>query len=186
MIHPICINRLVPKLSIGFNATETNWWNNKEQTILLTGICSTNIFIKYTFTYPLSQFFTKALYNIQTPKMLFKFLSKIYNSMWHWFLQFQNLLSGTLFYKEVGYNKTLLQQSNFHGPKVLINPILTGLFESKFLLRGGGGVQFDPPSDIADRRNILHGYVDTCKRVLLQKKNCRKRFLYYIIITYAN
>ena len=48
-----------------------------------------------------------------------------------------------------------------------INPILTGLFESKFLLRGG---QFDPPpphSDLgpngADRREILHGCQDTCK-----------------------
>ena len=42
------------------------------------------------------------------------------------------------------------------------NPILTGLFESKFLLGGGGG-KFDPPppSDLgpkgADRREILHG-----------------------------
>ena len=48
------------------------------------------------------------------------------------------------------------------------NPILTGLFESKFLLGGGGGGQFDPPpSDLgpegADRREILHGCEDTSK-----------------------
>ena len=40
-----------------------------------------------------------------------------------------------------------------------INPILTGLFESKFLLRGG---QLWPPLqilcfEVADRREILHG-----------------------------
>ena len=41
------------------------------------------------------------------------------------------------------------------------NPILTGLFESKFLL---GGVNLTPPSDLgADRRKILHGCQDTCK-----------------------
>ena len=47
---------------------------------------------------------------------------------------------------------------------LLFNPILTGLFESKFLLGGG---QFDPPSDLgpegADRREILHGCEDTSK-----------------------
>ena len=50
-----------------------------------------------------------------------------------------------------------------------LNPILTGLFESKFLLGGGGG-QFDPPpppSDLgpegADCHEILHGCQDTCK-----------------------
>ena len=50
-----------------------------------------------------------------------------------------------------------------------LNPILTGLFESKFLLGGGGGggVNLTPPSDLgpegADRREILHGCQDTCK-----------------------
>ena len=47
------------------------------------------------------------------------------------------------------------------------NPILTGLFESKFLLGGGGGVNLTPPSDLgpfgADCREILHGCQDTCK-----------------------
>ena len=47
--------------------------------------------------------------------------------------------------------------------------ILTGLFESKFLLGGGGGGQFDPPPlqisarSRADRRKILQGCQDTCK-----------------------
>ena len=44
------------------------------------------------------------------------------------------------------------------------NPILTGLFETKFLL-GGLGVNLTPPSDLgpkgADRREILHGCEDT-------------------------
>ena len=50
-----------------------------------------------------------------------------------------------------------LQKFVCHG---LFNPILTGLFESKFQLGRG---QFDPPppSDLgpkgADRRKILHG-----------------------------
>ena len=58
---------------------------------------------------------------------------------------------------------------------VMLNPILTGLFESKFLLGGGG--QFDPPpppSDLgpkgADRRKILHGCEDTCKEYCTHKK----------------
>ena len=67
------------------------------------------------------------------------------------------------------------------------NPILTGLFESKFLLGGGpelcwsvpGAVNLTPPvhhrSDLgpkgADRREILHGCQDTCK------ENCYSLFL---------
>ena len=55
-----------------------------------------------------------------------------------------------------------------------INPILTGLFESKFLL-GGGGVNLTPPSDLcpegADRREILHGCEDTSKEYCYGKKN---------------
>ena len=52
------------------------------------------------------------------------------------------------------------------------NPILTGLFESKFLL-GGGGVNLTPPSDLgpkgADRRE------DTCMDVKTHlKKYCYK------------
>ena len=31
----------------------------------------------------------------------------------------------------------------------MLNPILTGLFETKFLLGGGGGGQFDPPLQIS-------------------------------------
>ena len=56
------------------------------------------------------------------------------------------------------------------------NPILTGLFESKFLLgRGGGGVNLTPPpSDLgpkgADRCEILHGCQDTCKEYCYGKK----------------
>ena len=54
----------------------------------------------------------------------------------------------------------------------LFNPILTGLFESKFLL--GGGVNLTPPSDLgpegADRREILHGCQDTCKEYCYKKK----------------
>ena len=65
----------------------------------------------------------------------------------------------------------------------LLNPILTGLFESKFLLGG-------PPSDLgpegADRCENLHGCQDTCKEYCFKKRNCRKRFIYYIIIIYAN
>ena len=48
-----------------------------------------------------------------------------------------------------------------------LNPILTGLFESKFLLGGGVNLTPPPPSDLgpegADRREILHGCQDTCK-----------------------
>ena len=60
----------------------------------------------------------------------------------------------------------------------MFNPILTGLFESKFLLGGGGGGgQFDPPSDLGpDRREILHGCQDTCKGYCY-KKNCQKQFI---------
>ena len=51
--------------------------------------------------------------------------------------------------------------------------ILTGLFESKFLL-GGGGVNLTPPSDLgpegADRREILHGCEDTSKEYCYEKK----------------
>ena len=47
-----------------------------------------------------------------------------------------------------------------------LTPILTGLFESKFLL-GGGGVNLTPlqisAPEGADRREILHGCQDTCK-----------------------
>ena len=75
------------------------------------------------------------------------------------------------------------------------NPILTGLFESKFLLGGGGGG--DPPSDLgpegADRREILHGCQDTCKEYcynLFSAENCLFIMLLWfmqircIIITY--
>ena len=65
-----------------------------------------------------------------------------------------------------------------------INPILTGLFESKFLLVGGGG-QFDPPSDLgpegADRREILHGCQDTCKEYCYNPFFGGKLFIYYVI-----
>ena len=63
-----------------------------------------------------------------------------------------------------------------------LNPILTGLFESKFLLGGGGGggnVNLTPTSDLgpegADRREILHGCQDTCKEYcynLFSAENC--------------
>ena len=50
---------------------------------------------------------------------------------------------------------------------------LTGLFESKFLLGGGGG-QLTPPSDLgpkgANRREILHECQDTCKEYCYKKK----------------
>ena len=56
-----------------------------------------------------------------------------------------------------------------------LNPILTGLFESKFLLGGGGGVNLTPPSDLgpkgADRRKILHGCEDISKEYCYGKKN---------------
>ena len=78
----------------------------------------------------------------------------------------------------------------------IFNPILTGLFESKFLL-GGGGVNLTPPSDLgpkgADRRKILHGCQDTCKEYcynLFLAKNCLFIMLLWfmqircIIITY--
>ena len=47
------------------------------------------------------------------------------------------------------------------GVHTCVNPILTGLFESKFLLGGGGGGSiWPPPPDLgpfgADRREILH------------------------------
>ena len=67
---------------------------------------------------------------------------------------------------------------------LFLNPILTGLFESKFLLGGGGGQDLGPEG--ADRREILHGCEDTSKEYCYEKKNCRKRFIYYIIIIYAN
>ena len=60
---------------------------------------------------------------------------------------------------------------------IMFNPILTGLFETKFLLLGGGGVNLTPPSDLgpegADRREILHGCEDTsneyCYNFFVQK-----------------
>ena len=71
----------------------------------------------------------------------------------------------------------------------LLNPILTGLFETQ-VFTGGGGVNLTPPSDLgpegADRREILHGCEDTSKEYCYEGKNCRKRFIYYIIIIYAN
>ena len=58
--------------------------------------------------------------------------------------------------------------------RVMLNPILTGFFESKFLL--GGGVNLTPPSDLgpegADRREILHGCEDTSKEYCYGKKKC--------------
>ena len=78
-----------------------------------------------------------------------------------------------------------------------LNPILTGLFESKFLLVGGGGVNLTPPSDLgpkgADRREILHGCQDTCKEycynLLLAENGLFIMLLWFmqircIIITY--
>ena len=68
-----------------------------------------------------------------------------------------------------------------------LNPILTGLFESKFLL-GGGGQFFG-----ADRREILHGCQDTCKEycydLFLAEKGLFIMLLWFmqircIIITY--
>ena len=54
-----------------------------------------------------------------------------------------------------------------------LNPILTGLFKSKFLL--GGGVNLTPPSDLGpegvDHREILHGCEDTSKEYCYGKKN---------------
>ena len=87
-------------------------------------------------------------------------------------------------------------KDNFFAKKlVLFNPILTGLFESKFLL--GGGVNLTPPSDLgpegADRREILHGCQDTCKEYcynLFLAENCFFIMLLWfmqircIIITY--
>ena len=65
-----------------------------------------------------------------------------------------------------------------------LNPILTGFFESKFLL-GGGGVNLTPPSDLgpegADRREILHGCEDTSKEYCYGKKNA-KNGLFIILL----
>ena len=57
--------------------------------------------------------------------------------------------------------------------RTVFNPILTGLFESKFLLGGGG--QFDPPFRSRPQRGpiaakILHGCQDTCKEYCYKKK----------------
>ena len=73
-------------------------------------------------------------------------------------------------------------------------PILTGLFESKFL---PGGVNLTPLSDLgpkgADRREILHGCQDTCKEycydLFLAKNSLFIMLLWFmqircIIITY--
>ena len=71
----------------------------------------------------------------------------------------------------------------------LLNPILTGLFESKFLL--GGGSDLSPKG--ADCREILHGCQDTCKEYcynLFLAENCLFIMLLWfmqircIIITY--
>ena len=71
---------------------------------------------------------------------------------------------------------TLIQKVKFSIKEFImlgyINPILTGLFESKFQLGGGGGgrggqIWPPPPSDLrpegADRCKCLHGCQDTCK-----------------------
>ena len=74
--------------------------------------------------------------------------------------------------------------------KEIFNPILTGLFESKFLLGGGG--QFDPPplQISAPKGPIAAKFcmdVKThVKTVLLQPCFGGKRFLYYVIMIYAN
>ena len=62
----------------------------------------------------------------------------------------------------------------------IFNPILTGLFESKFLLGG----QFNSPfrswaPEGADRREILHGCQDTCKEA---KKKIAENGLFIILL----
>ena len=71
------------------------------------------------------------------------------------------------------------------------NPILTGLFESKFLLGGGLGGQFDPPFRSrpkgADRCEILHGCQHTCKEYCYNLFLGGKQvFIYYVIMIYRN
>ena len=59
-----------------------------------------------------------------------------------------------------GFDRQVYKSMNI----IFFNPILTGLFESKFLL---GELTPPPPSDLgpeeADRREILHGCQNTCK-----------------------
>ena len=78
-----------------------------------------------------------------------------------------------------------------------VNPILTGLFESKFLLGGGG--QFDPPPFRsrgpfgADRHEILH-VKSIAKKIVLPKtvyllyyyNLCKLDASYHIFINISN
>ena len=65
---------------------------------------------------------------------------------------------------------------------------ITGLFESKFLLGGGGSI-WPPPSDLgpegADRREILHGCQDTCKEYCYNLFSAENG-LFIVIMIYAN
>ena len=73
------------------------------------------------------------------------------------------------------YQKLIITFQHFVGnnPNIplVFNPILTGLFQTKFLL---GGQNLTPPSDLgpegADRREILHGCEDTSKEYCYGKK----------------
>ena len=69
------------------------------------------------------------------------------------------------------------------GPSTF-NPILTGLFESKFLLGGGGGgVNLTPPSDLgpegADRREICMDVKTHVKSIATTKKLPKTVYLLY-------
>ena len=63
-----------------------------------------------------------------------------------------------------------------------------GFLRASFWL--GGGVNLTPPSDLglegADRRKILHGCEDTSKEYCYDFFFAEKRFIYYVIIIYAN
>ena len=69
------------------------------------------------------------------------------------------------------------------GLDLAFNPILTGLFESKFLLGGGGGQISAPKGPIAAK---------FCMNVKTHVKSIAttffggKRFIYYVIMIYAN
>ena len=100
------------------------------------------------------------------------------------------VLSAILLTKHLSMTELLCTESQ--ECQIIFNPILkVGFLRASFYWGGGGGgVNLIPPSDLgpkgADRREILHGCQDTCKEYCYNLFFGGKRFIYYVIMIYAN